>query len=53
MTLEFHRRIPFGHAFVTTQSLYEKLTEKHFLNGRDGLAMHRSGQGLFLPRAKF
>ncbi|MEH7463360.1 hypothetical protein V7166_15115, partial [Bacillus thuringiensis] len=37
----------------TTQLLYEKPTEKHFLNGREGLAMHRSGQGLFLPRARF
>ena len=23
-----------------------------FLNGREGLAMYRSGQGLFLPHAK-
>jgi len=37
----------------TTQSLYEKPTEKPFFNGQEGLAMYRSGQGLFLLRAKF
>ena len=31
----------------------KRKAEKHFLNGREGLAMHRSGQGLFLPRATF
>ncbi|WP_180260006.1 hypothetical protein [Bacillus cereus] len=37
---------------VTIQPLYEKSQKSIFLNGREELAMHRSGQGLFLPRAE-
>ncbi|SFK11954.1 hypothetical protein SAMN04488574_15912 [Bacillus sp. 71mf] len=40
-------------SLITTQSLYEKPIEKHVLSGRGGLAMYSSGQGLFLPHAKF
>jgi len=38
---------------VTTQPLYEKSQKSIFLNGREGLAMHRGSQCLFLPRASF
>ncbi len=31
----------------------KKRRKSIFLNGREGLAMYSSGQGLFLPRAKF
>ncbi len=31
----------------------KKRRKSIFLNGREGLAVHRSGQGLFLPRATF